>query len=232
MGAPGRLADAWLVHGCREAKETLLADESRDTFPLAIASRGSKLLGGTIRTELTRAELEATLLEGFFPQVAADARPQLPRRMGLTTLGLPYASDAAVTRHLAAFLARAKSAEGMTYPTALLFNGGVTRSPVIRDRILGVLNAWAEGAGSTGPRVLEGGHPDLAVSRGAAFYAQSRQQGGLRIKGGTARSYYIGVERNQMAVPGIPPKLDALCIAPFGMEEGTEVSLVSPLAST
>ena len=79
-----------------------------------------------------------------------------------------------------------------------------------------------------GPRVLEGGHPDLAVSRGAAFYAQSRQQGGLRIKGGTARSYYIGVERNQMAVPGIPPKLDALCIAPFGMEEGTEVSLVSP----
>ena len=228
----GKRLDDWqmrgLVHGCREAKETLLADESRDTFPLAIASRGSKLLGGTIRTELTRAELEATLLEGFFPQVAADARPQLPRRMGLTTLGLPYASDAAVTRHLAAFLARAKSAEGMTYPTALLFNGGVTRSPVIRDRILGVLNAWAEGAGSTGPRVLEGGHPDLAVSRGAAFYAQSRQQGGLRIKGGTARSYYIGVERNQMAVPGIPPKLDALCIAPFGMEEGTEVSLSEP----
>ena len=228
----GKRLDDWqmrgLVHGCREAKETLLADESRDTFPLAIASRGSKLLGGTIRTELTRAELEATLLEGFFPQVAADARPQLPRRMGLTTLGLPYASDAAVTRHLAAFLARAKGADGMTYPTALLFNGGVTRSPVIRDRILGVLNAWAEGAGAAGPRVLEGGHPDLAVSRGAAFYAQSRQQGGLRIKGGTARSYYIGVERNQMAVPGIPPKLDALCIAPFGMEEGTEASLSEP----
>ncbi len=225
----GKRLDDWqmrgLVHGCRAAKESLLAEDSQDSYPLAIASRGSRLLGGTIRTELTRAELEATLLEGFFPHVAADARPQVPRRMGLTTLGLPYASDAGVTRHLAAFLARAQSAAGMTYPTAILFNGGVTRSPVIRSRILSVLEAWAQTAGTAGPRVLEGGDPDLAVSRGAAFYAQARQQGGLRIKGGTARSYYIGVERNQMAVPGIPPKLDALCIAPFGMEEGTEVHL-------
>jgi hypothetical protein len=148
--------------------------------------------------------------------------------MGLTTLGLPYASDAAVTRHLAAFLARSQSTGGMTYPTTILFNGGVTRSPVIRNRILKVLEAWAVADGATGPKVLAGGDPDLAVSRGAAFYAQARQQGGLRIKGGTARSYYIGVERSQMVVPGIPPKLDALCIAPFGMEEGTEVHLSDP----
>ena len=228
----GKRLDDWqmrgLVHACRAAKESLLADESRDTFPLAIASRGSRLMGGTIRTELTRPELEATLLEGFFPDVDASARPQVPRRMGLTTLGLPYASDAAVTRHLAAFLARSQSTDGMTYPTTVLFNGGVTRSPVIRNRILKVLEAWATADGAQGPKVLAGGDPDLAVSRGAAFYAQARQQGGLRIKGGTARSYYIGVERNQMAVPGIPPKLDALCIAPFGMEEGTEVHLSDP----
>ena len=228
----GKRLDDWqmrgLVHGCRDAKETLLADESRDAYPLAIASRGSRLLGGTIRTELTRADLEATLLEGFFPAVAANARPQAPRRMGLTTLGLPYASDAAVTRHLAAFLARSHNANGMTHPTAVLFNGGVTRSPIIRQRILAVLEAWAQAGGVAGPKTLDGGDPDLAVSRGAAFYAQARQQGGLRIKGGTARSYYIGVERNQMAVPGIPPKLDALCIAPFGMEEGTEVHLSDP----
>jgi molecular chaperone DnaK (HSP70) len=228
----GKRLDDWqmrgLVHGCRAAKESLLADESRDTYPLAIASRGSRLMGGTIRTELTRPELEATLLEGFFPDVDASARPQVPRRMGLTTLGLPYASDAAVTRHLAAFLARSQSTGGMTYPTTILFNGGVTRSPVIRNRILKVLEAWAVADGATGPKVLAGGDPDLAVSRGAAFYAQARQQGGLRIKGGTARSYYIGVERSQMAVPGIAPKLDALCIAPFGMEEGTEVHLSDP----
>ena len=228
----GKRLDDWqmrgLVHGCRVAKESLLADESRDTYPLAIASRGSRLLGGTIRTELTRADLETTLLEGFFPEVAATAKPQVPRRVGLTTLGLPYASDAAVTRHLAAFLARSQSANGMTYPTVILFNGGVTRSPIVRDRILRVLGAWAQEAGVAGPKVLDGGDPDLAVSRGAAFYAQARQLGGLRIKGGTARSYYIGVEQNQMAVPGIPPKLDALCIAPFGMEEGTEVHLSEP----
>ncbi|MBT6178001.1 MAG: Hsp70 family protein, partial [Deltaproteobacteria bacterium] len=228
----GKRLDDWqmrgLVHGCRAAKESLLADESRDTYPLAIASRGSRLMGGTIRTELTRPELEATFLEGFFPDVAASARPQIPRRMGLTTLGLPYASDAAVTRHLAAFLARSQSTGGMTYPTTILFNGGVTRSPVIRNRILKVLETWAVADGATGPKVLAGGDPDLAVSRGAAFYAQARQQGGLRIKGGTARSYYIGVERNQMAVPGVAPKLDALCIAPFGMEEGTEVNLSDP----
>ena len=146
--------------------------------------------------------------------------------MGLTTLGLPYASDAAVTRHLAAFLARAKSAEGMTYPTALLFNGGVTRSPVIgtapwRAQRMGrrCRVSWTTRLGRRTPRL--GSKPGGCV-------LQSRQQGGLRIKGGTARSYYIGVERNQMAVPGIPPKLDALCIAPFGMEEGTEVSLSEP----
>ena len=214
-----------LVHGCRAGKEALLADSSLLTYPLAIANRGSRMLGGTLRAELTREELEATLLEGFFPAVSSDVRPEAPRRAGLTTLGLPYASDAAVTRHLAAFLGRAQSDTSMTHPTAVLFNGGVTHSAIIRERIMDVLSSWAKDGGACEPKILEGGDPDLAVSRGAAFYAQSQHQGGLRIRGGTARSYYLGVERNQMAVPGVPPALDALCIAPFGMEEGSEVHL-------
>src|SRR5690606_24611612 len=90
--------------------EALLGEDPPQSHPLVIPSRGSKLVGGSIRTELTRAELDAVLLDGFFPVVSADARPAVPRRVGLTTIGLPYASDAAMTRHLAAFLARASSA--------------------------------------------------------------------------------------------------------------------------
>jgi molecular chaperone DnaK (HSP70) len=239
----GRKLDDWqmraLTHGCRQAKEAMLADPARDSWPLVIASRGSKLFGGTLRAELARAELESTLLDGFFPRVGPDARPQAPRRVGLTTLGLPYASDAAITRHLAAFLGRAASGEAGTspHPTAVLFNGGVTRSPILRDRIVQILGDWATADGGPQPRVLVGGphprvlttaSPDVAVCRGAAYYAWARRHGGIRIRGGTARSYYVGVERAQLAVPGIPPQLDALCVAPFGMEEGSEVELPEP----
>lgn len=224
----GKRIDDWqmraLTHQCRVAKESMLADTERTSWPLAVAARGSRMFGGTLRTELGRAELEATLVDGFFPRVPPDARPAAPRRVGLTTLGLPYASDAGITRHLAAFLGRA----GGRLPTAVLFNGGVTRAPVLRDRICSVLGSWAAAAGVPGPRVLQGTDPDVAVARGAATYGWARRQGGLRIRGGTARAYYVGVERVGLAVPGIPPQLDALCVAPFGMEEGTEVELAEP----
>lgn len=233
LEAEGKKLDDWqmraLTHGCRAAKEALLSDDTKDKWPLVVPGRGSKLIGGTLKTELSRAELEATLLEGFFPKVDADARPQAARRLGLSTMGLPYASDAGITRHLAAFLGREglerKGGHAFVHPTAILFNGGVTRSPVLRDRIESILTGWLEQDGGKAPKVLEGADPDLAVGRGAACYAHARQKGGLRIKGGTARAYYVGVERAELAVPGIPPQVDALCIAPFGMEEGSEVEL-------
>jgi molecular chaperone DnaK (HSP70) len=232
----GTQLDDWqtraLTHGCRMAKEALLADAKRESYPLVVPARGSRLIGGTIRTELKRSELVATLLDGFLPVVPSDERPKQRRRMGLQTLGLPYAHDAGITRHLAAFLGRPglkrPTDHGLLHPTAVLFNGGVTRSAIVRDRILSVLTTWAEADGAAGPKVLEGANPDLAVSRGAAYYAHARKQGGVRIKGGTARSYYVGVERTELAVPGIPAQLDALCIAPFGMEEGTEAELPDP----
>ncbi len=211
-----------LTYACRAAKEIMLGGSDSDTQPLVIPGRGSKLIGGTITTELRRAELESVLLEGFFPIVDASARPVAPRRVGLTSLGLPYASDAAVTRHLAAFLGR----EGLPRnPTAILFNGGVTRSPVLRDRLHAVLASWAQAAGARAPKILSGVDPDLSVCRGAAYYARVVRDGGVRIRGGTAQAYYVGMERAELAVPGIAPKLDALCVAPFGMEEGTEVTL-------
>ncbi|MCA9524922.1 MAG: Hsp70 family protein [Myxococcales bacterium] len=234
MEADGNALDDWqmraLTHGCRAGKEALFGDASLDAWPLVVPGRGSRLIGGTLRTELTREELTRVLLDGFFPVVGSDARPQAPRRLGLTSLGLPYAHDAGMTRHLAAFLGREGldrrvPGRSLVHPTAVLFNGGVTRSPLIRDRIMDVLTAWCVDDGGQAPKVLDGDQPDLAVSRGAAWYARVRREGGLRIRGGTARSYYVGVERAELAVPGIPPQVDALCIAPFGMEEGSEVTL-------
>ncbi|MEM9462439.1 MAG: Hsp70 family protein [Myxococcota bacterium] len=235
LEAEGKTLDDWqlraLTHGCRTAKETLLGDDPPDAVPLAIPSRGSRLVGGTLRTELRREELEAVLVEGFFPRVESSDRPQAPRRMGLTTLGLPYPADAGITRHMAAFLGRSAAAgdkRSFVHPTALLFNGGVTRSALLRDRIAQILGEWLEAEDGAHPKVLQGTDSELAVSRGAAYYARVRREGGVRIRGGTAQAYYVGIERNELAVPGIPPRVDAVCVAPFGMEEGSEVNLPQP----
>ncbi len=110
LAANGSQLDAWqmraLTYGCRAAKENLLANAQAETWPIVVPSRGSKLIGGSIRTELTRAEVTTFITDGFFPKVEAAARPAVRARAGLTQLGLPYAQDAAITRHLAAFLAR------------------------------------------------------------------------------------------------------------------------------
>ncbi len=221
---------ATLTQAARVAKEQLLTDRDLASAPVVIPGRGSKLIGGSLRAELTRAELERVLLEGFFPPVEAHERPLGRARAALTQLGLPYAQDAAVTRHLAAFLTRqagALATDGHTFarPTAVLFNGGVFKSRLLQERIVAVLDHWLVGAGGEPVRVLEGADLDLAVARGAAYYGQVRQGAGIRIRGGTAMAYYIGVESAMPAVPGVPPPLSALCVAPFGLEEGTRAAL-------
>ena len=242
LAAAGTQADPWqlraLTYACRSAKETLLSDASVDTVPIVVPSRGSKLIGGSIRTELTRAELTQIILEGFFPQVDAAARPAVRTRVGLTQLGLPYAQDAGVTRHLAAFLGRQVQAlaqlegfgappAGATFlhPTAVLFNGGVFKSPLLSQRVLDILNGWLTAEGAAPARLLGGADLDLAVARGAAYYGYVKRGKGVRIRGGTARAYYVAVESAMPAVPGLEPPVSALCVAPFGMEEGTEAAL-------
>jgi hypothetical protein len=204
-----------------------------------VPSRGSKLIGGSIRTELTQDEVRNTILEGFFPAVEAAARPVTRTRSGLTQLGLPYAQDAGVTRHLAALLGRQAGAtaelEGFAgvvnadasflHPTAVLFNGGVFKSDVLAERTLGTLNTWLTAEQATPARMLTGADMDLAVARGAAYYGYVRRGQGVRIRGGTARAYYVAVESSMPAIPGMEPPIQALCIAPFGMEEGTEADL-------
>ena len=242
LSAQGKELDRWqmvaLTHAARVAKERLLSDESISEAPIAIASRGSRLLGGTLRTELTREEVTRTLVEGFFPAVEADARPAMRQRVGLRQLGLPYASDPAVTKHLAAFLGRQAEAaaklEGFTaqrsdaallHPTKVLFNGGVMKGQAITHRIIDTINRWLTSDGASPAHSLPSADLDLAVARGAASYGLARRGKGLRIRGGTARAYYVGIEGAVPAVPGIEPPLTAMCLAPFGMEEGTEAQL-------
>ena len=227
-----------LTHACRTAKEKILGDdEDADNIPIVVANRGSSLIGGTLRTELTRDEVNTVLLQGFLPQVDSSEQPVSRARSGLRTTGLPYAQDAGITRHLAAFLTRQLNAiddlddislpddASFIHPTAVLFNGGVLKSSRFADQLMSVLNSWLEAEQAPEARLLTGVDLDLAVARGAAYYGFARKGKGVRIKGGTAASYFVGVESAMPAVPGMLPELQALCIAPFGMEEGTEEEL-------
>lgn len=231
--------DRWqlqaLTHGCRYAKESLLEDPELASVPVVVPSRGSKLIGGSIRTELTREEVEQTLIEGFFPDCEVSARPAMRARGALTKVGLPFAQDPGITRHLAAFLSRQAGATGdlegfveqahwasFLHPTAVLFNGGVFNAPVLRERVLDVINRWLAAEDAPPARLLEARNLDLAVARGAAFFAHVRRHGGIRIRGGTSHSYYVGIECAAPAIPGMEPELQALCLVPFGLEEGSE----------
>ena len=227
-----RKLDAWqfasLTYGCRQAKELLFADPKLKKAPISVVSRGSALVGGTLKFELTREDLTRILIDGFMPHVAVTELPQSARRTGLTQVALPYAQDPAITRHLAAFLTRqSRIAEGRSFvhPTAILFNGGVFKAGVLKTRIVEVVNQWLASDGGSPVKELESADLDLAVASGAAYYGWVRHGHGIRIRGGTARAYYVGVEAAMPAVPGFEPPVRAVCVAPFGMEEGTHADI-------
>jgi len=205
-----------LVHACRRAKEQLLGDKPPKAVPVAVLGRGSKLIGGTMKAEITREQAEQMLVEGFFPQVEAGVVAQKRRSAGLREMGLPYAHDPAITRHLAEFLGRFGR-----MPTAVLFNGGVMQAPKLQERVVDLLRAWS----GKDVQILAGADLDLAVALGAAHYGQVRRGKGVRIRGGTARSFYIGIESAMPAIPGFAPPVKALCVAPAGLEEGSTVEL-------
>lgn len=220
--------DPWqsvsLWHACRAAKESLLGADAPKRHPVAVLGRGKKLVGGTVNVDLERDAVQRLLLDGFFPECPADAVPERRRASGFRELGLPFEADAAITRHLAAFLsANVDSAGQPIRPTHLLLNGGVFKSAVLRERLRHVLASW--GGEST---ALEGNTDlDFAVARGAAYYGLAKLGRGVRIRGGAARSYYVGIETAGLAIPGAPRPLRALCVVPFGMEEGTAVDVPS-----
>ncbi len=210
----------------RAAKEVLLSTESApEEHPLTILGRGTGLVGGTLRGKIKRDEIRSLLLDGFFPAVDADAVPQRQRRAALMELGLNYASDAAVTKHIAHFLRQAGNAQ----PTHLLLNGGVLQAEAIEHRIFQVIDGWLKVAGASPLIELQSKtkQADLmhAVARGAAYYGLARAGKGVRIRGGVPRTYYVGIESSLPAIPGIPAPMKALAVVPFGLEEGSKVEL-------
>jgi len=227
----GVTLDPWqsvaLWHSCRSAKETLLAPHGPEKQSISVLGRGSKLVGGTVSVEVDRQEVGRLLIDGFFPRCAITDRPARRRASGFREIGLPFESDTAVTRHLAAFLA-AHGPDGRTpaRPSHVLFNGGVFKAQLLRTRLLEVLGDWFGEASA--PQLLTATHDlDHAVAQGAAYYGWAKHRGGTRIRGGTARAYYVGIETAGLAVPGAPRPLRALCVVPFGMEEGAETDVPS-----
>ncbi|MCP4717748.1 MAG: Hsp70 family protein, partial [Deltaproteobacteria bacterium] len=243
LEAVGKKMDNWqflsLTHAVRTAKEKLWSDESLTEVPLAVPGRGAGLLASTISTKLTREVLEQVILEGFIPMTTIDDFPRARESVGLREYGLSFAADPVLGRHLARFLVRslenvssnetlsglvdnlaAGKAVGFLKPTKVLFNGGVFHAPALRKRVLDLLTSWCR------REVLElhGAARDLAVARGAAVYGRIRQKGErLRIRSGTTRSYYLGLETAMPAVPGFEPPVKGLCIVPQGLEEGSEI---------
>ncbi len=211
-----------LWHSCRAAKESLLADDGPQTQSISVLGRGSKLIGGTVSVDVDRQSVSDLLVDGFLPKCSATDRPQKQRASGFQEIGLPFESDPGITRHLASFLAaHGESANGSIFPTHVLFNGGVLKADALQSRLLEVMRDWCDDDSPTNP--LEGVHDlDHAVSRGAAYYGWAKEQGRVRIRGGVARSYYVGIETAGLAIPGAPRPLRALCAVPFGMEEGTQ----------
>jgi molecular chaperone DnaK (HSP70) len=216
-----------LVHGCRAAKEQLFANPSEKKAGITLLGKGSRVIGGSIKTGLDRATLEQVILNGFFPESAPDEMPERGRRLGLTEIGLPYAADPAITRHLAQFLSRHRSLSKesiLASPTKILFNGGVFEASALRQRIISTLNRW------TGQEIpaLPAADLNLAVALGAAQYGLAKRGLGVRIRGGVNRSYYIGLETPAPAVPGVLPPIKALCVVPLSMEEGCQTDVPTP----
>jgi molecular chaperone DnaK (HSP70) len=214
-----------LGYACRTAKETLFTDLKKNVAPVTVLGRGSKVIGGSIKTELSRELLKKVLVDGFLPLCAPDDQPLRGRRVGLTEIGLPYAADPAITRHLARFLGQQAGSlhtgSSTVLPSSVLFNGGVFKAAELRHQILALLSNWA---GRTFPE-LDSSDLDLAVAYGAAYYGQVRRGAGVRIRGGVSRSYYVGLETAAPAVPGVAQPVKALCVVSMGTEEGTETNV-------
>lgn len=222
----GQTLNPWqsvaLQRQCRKAKERLLRSEyGEDVYKITVLGRSSRLIGDSISVDLPKRDAESIVLDGFFPLCSLSDKPEIRRGLGLRETGLSYESDPAITRHVASFLRSCVDENGeIISPTYFVLNGGVFKSGIVAQRIQDQLQQWFP---KNSPRNLSpNSNLDQAVSHGAAFYGLVKAQGGIRIKAASAHSYYIGVESSGLSIPGVARPLKALCVAPFGMEEGEE----------
>ncbi|OYP39125.1 hsp70 family protein [Rhodopirellula sp. MGV] len=215
-------AQQWdrMVQSSRIVKETMLGDDRPESFTLNVAAEGAKLLAGAIQVQLSREDIDAALLDGFFPKTELTDRP-VAGQSGFQEFGLPYAADPGITRHLAEFLCEHRRSglddsdqESADRPDLVLFNGGVMTASAIQNRIVGLIKDWfAEPNEDWSPTVLTSPRLDLAVAHGAAYYAMVRRGQGVRIAANLGRSYYMQVQGN-------PPQ--ALCLIPGNAEAGQQ----------
>ncbi|MYN07670.1 Hsp70 family protein [Pseudoduganella aquatica] len=224
---------AQLTERCRAAKEQLLAADAPERVSVTLLGTGSKLIGGTRSADLAREDVERMVVDGFFPMGEPHEEARRTRG-GIVEFGLPYATDAAITRHLASFLrqhaAAAREALGMAVddgsgdaslpvPDTLLLNGGVFRADALARRLEATLSAWR----GQPIQVLHNENPDVAVARGGVAYAIGKQGRAPTIGGGSPRSYFLLLDGE--AGDNKQDSRRAVCILPRGAETGVELRL-------
>jgi molecular chaperone DnaK (HSP70) len=221
-------ADRWksLCHQCRNAKEQILSGAA-ETWRIALAGKGSRLIGGALTAELDRQTVEQTVLEGFFPLVDETTAPAVVQRRAIAEFGLPYEPDPAISRHLIRFLERHRNSvadaigKATSLPDRVLFNGGALGPRIVQEKIVAALRHWFKPDIPDVPRVLDNPVPDLAVGLGAAYYGRVKAGRGVRVGSGSPRAYYLGIARasGSEAVP------QAICLVERGLEEGAVIDL-------
>ncbi len=228
-----------LIPLCRSAKERILGDGQPQSVPISLPGRGRGIVAGVLSDSLHLEDVQDTIINGFFPDAKLDEMPIRGTGIGIQEWGLPFEPDPVIPRHLAAFLRKHQTkntdssqlADTLSLrPDAILFNGGVFTPNILRERILEIVSEWFSKAGGDRwrPVVLENDLLALAVSRGAAYYGMVRRGRGVRIEGGSPRSYYVRVVPPDMT-RGEAGKISAVCVIPRGMEEGEEVDIESPV---
>ncbi|QRV23915.1 Hsp70 family protein [Marinomonas foliarum] len=222
----GTNLEPWQISGltqaCREAKERLLTNADLDDVSVVVPSRGRSLFNNSIKATLTQSDVQQLLIDGFFPKVQLGEQAQKTARSGFSAINLDYEGDPAITRHISEFLAQHD-----VKPSKVLLNGGVFNASVIRNTLeTRLASMLAESLGGHELTMLTPSHLDHAVAKGATYYAQVQAEGGVKVKSGLAANYYIGVASPMPAIPGMAPPVDAICVAPFGLEEGSEEQML------
>ena len=221
-----------LINRCRRVKEQFLSDNPPDQVTINLPGEGTKLIGGGLHTDVTLDEVHELLIDGFLPEVPLDAKPA-QKRSGFQEFGLPYASDAAITRYLASFLMSHRNRQELdagsvtmedVRPDIVLFNGGFFESPQLKQRVTDALRNWFSEGTDWQPQILDNDRLDMAVARGASYYGMVRRGEGVRIAASLARSYYMGVQDEK-------GRDVAVCLVPGNAEPGTEFYLVEGICA-
>ncbi|KAF1082371.1 MAG: DnaK-related protein [Candidatus Rifleibacterium amylolyticum] len=198
-----------LLNQSHVVKERVLSGEQSGAVNFTLAGAGSKVLAGAAKVSIDSEKISQLLVDGFFPLVEAGEKPDEDNSLGLSEAGLPFTRDAAVTRHLAAFLK-----ENEVNPDAILFNGGTMKADCLRERLFEVLSLWR----GRPPAILDNPHPTLAVAAGAAYYGLVSLGFGQRIQSGNPVSIYLGIgtAKSSTSSQHVPEQL--LCLLPKGSE--------------